>query len=72
MDAMKSASGNLEATNVAMRAILKIMMEGNAEHALAQQQAIVATSDLAIVSQNTVVDFRQLMADVGFNLVCFI
>ena len=46
-------------------------MVGNAEHALAQENAILATSGLALVAQSAtaaVVDFRQLMEEAGFNV----
>jgi hypothetical protein len=72
MDALKRASGDVEATNLAMKRILATLMEGNAEHALAQENAVMATSDLALVAQTAtvaVVDFRRLMEEVGFNVV---
>jgi hypothetical protein len=55
-----------------MKRILTSMMEGNAEHALAQESAIVATSGLALVAQSAtgaVMDFRRLVEEVGFNVV---
>jgi hypothetical protein len=74
MDSLRKASGDVEATNLAMKRILASLIEGNAEHALAQQNAVVAASSLALVSQSATVavaDFRQLMEEVGFNVVSF-
>ena len=74
MDSLRKASGNVNATNSAMKRILASLMEGNAEHALAQENAIVATSGLALVAQSAtgaVVDLRRLMGEVGFNVVSF-
>jgi hypothetical protein len=69
MEALKSASGNVEATNIALTKILNSLMQGNAEHALAQQTAVAATSDLAVIAQNTNDAFRQLMMEVNYNVV---
>jgi len=72
MEALRKASGDVEATNSAMKRILTSLMEGNAEHALAQENAITATSGLALAAQSAtgaVVDFRRLMEEVGFNVV---
>jgi len=72
MEALRSASDNIEATNLAMLRILNSLVEGNAEHAHAQQDAVAAASDLAIIARNAnvaVLDFRQLMLEVNFNVV---
>jgi hypothetical protein len=73
MESLRKASRDVEATNSAMKRILISLMEGNAEHALAQENAIVATSGLALVARSAtdaVVDFRRLMEEVGLNVVC--
>ncbi len=73
MESLRKASGDVEATNSAMKRILTSLMEGNAEHALAQENAKVATSSLELVAQSAtgaILDFRQLMDEVGFNVVC--
>jgi hypothetical protein len=47
-------------------------MEGNSEHALAQENAKEATSGLALVAQSAtgaVSDLLRLMEEVGFNVV---
>jgi hypothetical protein len=72
MESHRKASRDVEATNSAMKRILISLMEGNAEHALAQENAIIATSGLAIVARSAtdaVVDLRRLMEEVGFNVV---
>jgi hypothetical protein len=55
-----------------MKRILASLMEGNAEHALARENAVMATSGLTVVAQSAtgaVVEFRRLMEEVGFNVV---
>jgi hypothetical protein len=49
--------------------ILKSLVEGNAEHAYAQQNAAAATSDLMIASQNANIEIRQLMAEIRMRMV---
>lgn len=74
MDSLRKASEDVDATNSAMKRILTSLMKGNAEHALAQENAMVATSGLALVAQSATsaaVDFRRLMDEVGFNVVSF-
>lgn len=72
MNALKKASGDVESTNLAMNRILTSLMEGNAEHALAQENAAMATSGLALVAQSAtlaIVDIRRLIEGLGFNVV---
>jgi hypothetical protein len=72
MDSLRKASGDVDATNSAVKRILTSLMEGNAEHALVQENAKIATSGLALVAQNAtgaVVDFLRLMEEVGSNVV---
>lgn len=72
MNVLRKSSNEVEATSLAMKRILKNLMEGNAEHALAQEKAVMATSGLALAAQNAivaVVDFRRLMDEVGSNVV---
>jgi hypothetical protein len=72
MESIRQASEDVNASNLAVKRILTSLMEGNAEHALAQEKAIVATSGLALVAEGAteaVVNFRQLMEEVGFNVV---
>ena len=49
--------------------ILKSLIEANAEHALAQQNAVAATSDLTLATQNANGEIRQLMDELQMNLV---
>ena len=49
--------------------ILKSLVEGNAEHAYAQQNAAAATSDLMMASQNANIEIRQLVAEIRMRMV---
>jgi hypothetical protein len=74
IDALRKASGDVEGISLAMKRILTSLIEGNAKHALAQENAVVAASNLALVAQSAstaVLDFRRLMEEVGFNAVSF-
>jgi len=72
MDSLRKASVDIDTTNSAVKRILKSLMEGNAEHALAQENAKLATSGLTLVTQSAtgaIVGFLRFVEEVGCNVV---